>query len=119
MENELSNNEAQKAAIETKLQQSTITENDLNKIGYFRNPLLDFLKTESGSKCADGVVNLINSLSQKGHATHKWDTVSKVVCIIFVVIATSVLLYFDKFEPSVGILFGTIVGYLFGKPNKE
>ena len=67
MENELSNNEAQKAAIETKLQQSTITENDLNKIGYFRNPLLDFLKTESGSKCAD-------DLTPKNCASCNWSS---------------------------------------------
>jgi len=119
MDNSQDNIEAQKAVIEKKLNQSDITESDLNKAGYFRNPILDFLKTESGGKFSDSVVNLINVLSQKYHTTHKWETVAKVGSIIAVVIATSGLLYFGKFDPSVGVLFGTIIGYLFGKNNKE
>ncbi len=119
MDNAQNNIEARKTEIDTKLHQSEITESDLNKVGYFRNPLLDFLKTESGNKFGESIVNLINNFSQKYHTTHKWDTVAKVGCIIVVVIATSGLLYLGKFEPSVGVLFGTIIGYLFGKDNKE
>jgi hypothetical protein len=113
------NNEEQKTAIERKLHESAIAESELNKAGYFRSPLLDFLKTESGSKFGEKVVNLLDILGQKYHTTYKWDTVSKVGCIIAVVVATSVLLCLGKFEPSVGILFGTIVGYLFGKDSRE
>jgi hypothetical protein len=119
MDNNQNHKEEQKAAIETKLHQSGITESDLIKAGYFRSPWLDFLKTESGNKFGESVVNLINVMGQKYHTTHKWDTVSKVGCIIIIVIAASVLLYFGKFEPSVGVLFGTIIGYLYGKSNND
>ncbi len=117
MVNGQNNIEAQKAGIEAKLQQSGISESDLNKAGFTKTPVLDLLKTDSGSKVVESVVNLINGLSQKYHTTHKWDTVAKVGCIAGVVAAVSVLSYFDRFEPSIGVLFGSIIGYLFGKNN--
>ena len=71
-------NEEQKTATEKKLQENAITESELNKAGYFRSPLLDFLKTESGSKFGEKVINLLDIVGQKYHTTYKWDTVAKV-----------------------------------------
>lgn len=34
--------------------------------------------------------------------------------IVIVILATSALSYLGKFETSVGVLFGTLVGYIFG-----
>jgi hypothetical protein len=119
MDNSQNSNQIQKADIDSKLQQSGITESELNKAGYYKNPVFDFLKTEPGSQIGKCVVDLMGVYVQKYHATHKWDTVAKVGCIIAVVAATTGLLFWGKFDPSVGILFGTIVGYLFGKNQKE
>lgn len=37
------------------------------------------------------------------------------VIVTSVIIASSVLSYFGKFDTSLGVVFGTLVGYIFGK----
>jgi rubrerythrin len=120
MSEENKNNEqTHKKELESKLQQLGFSESDLNELGYSRNPLLDLLKTPSGEKIVDTVANLLNSFSQKDRSKHTMETIVKLLCITAVIFATFFLSLYGKFEPSVGVLFGSVIGYLFGRTVKN
>ncbi|MEN6384481.1 MAG: hypothetical protein ABFD79_04720 [Phycisphaerales bacterium] len=88
MDNEQNIDDGKKNEITNKLQQINLTDKDLNMIGYFKSPLLDFLQTETGNAFGQSIINLINNFSQKHHTTYKWDTISKVFCVILVIVST-------------------------------
>ena len=84
-------------------------------------PVLDYLKTEKGHELASRVVQIIEGIQQATLATNSKHVVFelwfKVITVVLVVIAASLLTWADKFNPTMGILFGTLVGYVFGKKS--
>lgn len=83
------------------------------------SPLFEYLKTDKGHELASRIVGIVEDIKKatlEKSSTHaifeKW---LQAAVIIVVVAAASILSYFGKFETSVGVLFGTLVGYIFGK----
>lgn len=83
------------------------------------NPFLDYIQTDKGHELASRTIGIIEDIKKatlensSAHAIfEKW---MQSGVIIVVIIAASLLSYFGKFETSIGVLFGTLVGYIFGK----
>jgi hypothetical protein len=83
------------------------------------SPFLDYLKTEKGHELAGRVIGLVEDFKRSSlekttqHAT--LEKILQITIIVVVVGSASGLSYLDKFETSIGVLFGTLVGYFFGK----
>lgn len=82
-------------------------------------PFLAYLKSPQGHEIATRLLSVIEDVKKTtlekttSHATfEKW---LQAGIIAVVVIASSLLSYFGKFDTSLGVLFGTLVGYIFGK----
>lgn len=82
-------------------------------------PLLQYLQSEKGHELASRGLAIIEDIKKAtiqtttSHA--KFEKWMQSGIIIAVVIASSFLTYFGKFDSTIGVLFGTLVGYLFGK----
>lgn len=82
-------------------------------------PLLTYLQSPQGHEIAARLLSVVEDVKKStlekttSHAAfEKWLQAG----IIFVVIvAASLLSYLGKFDTSLGVLFGTLVGYIFGK----
>lgn len=82
-------------------------------------PVLNYLQTERGHDIASRILNIIEDVKKAtlekttSHATfEKW---LQALIVVVVVGAASTLSYLGKFDTSLGVLFGTLVGYIFGK----
>ncbi len=82
-------------------------------------PFLNYLQSEQGHEIASRVLKIIEDVKKAtlekttSHATfEKWLQAGIVVVVVG---AASGLSYFGKFDTSLGVLFGTLVGYIFGK----
>ena len=82
-------------------------------------PLLLYLQSEKGHELASRALAIIEDIKKAtiqtttSHA--KFEKWLQSGIIITVVIASSFLTYYGKFDSTIGVLFGTLVGYLFGK----
>lgn len=83
------------------------------------DPLIAYLNGERGHELASRLIAVIESIKHSTidkSASHAMvEKYVQVIVILAVVICTSLLVYVGKFEASVGVLFGTLVGYVFGK----
>jgi hypothetical protein len=83
------------------------------------DPLFGYLQTQQGHEIASRVLGMLESIKHstldKSTGNVRVEKYIQAMVILAVVIATSVLVAFGKFESSVGVLFGTLVGYVFGK----
>ena len=82
-------------------------------------PLLNYLQSPQGHEIATRLLSVIEDVKKStlekttSHAAfEKW---LQAGIIFVVVIAASILSYLGKFDTSLGVLFGTLVGYIFGK----
>jgi hypothetical protein len=96
-----------------------IVEHEAGEIGTDLQPVLNYLQSPQGHQIVSRVLTIIEDLKKAtlekttSHAAfEKWLQAS---IIVVVTIATSLLSYFGKFEASHGVLFGTLVGYIFGR----
>jgi hypothetical protein len=82
-------------------------------------PFLAYLESDKGHELASRTLKIIEDIKKatlehtSSHA--KFEKWLQVLIIAIVVVASSTLTYFGKFDSTVGVLFGTLVGYLFGK----
>lgn len=98
--------------------------------GCEEEPFWDYLHSPNGHEVFTRIIALIEDI--KKSTLDKNTELSKITiannhrqiwilfvvqgCVfISVVIAASLLAYFDKLTPALSILFGTLVGYFFGK----
>lgn len=82
-------------------------------------PLFVYLKSPQGHEIATRLLSVVEDVKKStlekttNHAVfEKW---LQAGIIIAVVLASSLLSYLGKFDTSLGVLFGTLVGYIFGK----
>jgi hypothetical protein len=83
------------------------------------SPFFDYLRTQQGHEIASRAVSIIEDV-KKAALSHsasnarleKWLQIAIVVAVIA---ASTYLTATDKFNPTIGVLFGTLVGYVFGK----
>lgn len=83
------------------------------------NALVEYLKTEKGHQLATKVIGILDDIKKAflgktaGQTLiEKWQLALSISVIVF---AVTLLTLFDKLDPSVAILFGTLFGYLIGK----
>ncbi len=86
-------------------------------VSYF----FEYLHSEKGHEVTSRVLGIFEDLKKaalKRTSEHaKFERLLQAGTVIVVVVAASVLTYAGKFDASLGVLFGTLVGYLFGKRN--
>ena len=82
-------------------------------------PILNYLQSPQGHEIATRLLSVIEDVKKAtlekttNHAVfEKW---LQAGIIFVVVVAASSLSYLGKFDTSLGVLFGTLVGYIFGK----
>jgi hypothetical protein len=92
---------------------------DIEEEGVDLSPLIEYLKTDKGHELASRIVGIIEDIKkatlEKSSAHAIFEKWVQAGVIVVVVVAASLLSYFGKFETSVGVLFGTLVGYIFGR----
>ena len=82
-------------------------------------PFLYYLESEKGHELASRILAIFEDIKKatldntSSHA--KFEKWLQAVIIVVVVGDASTLTYFGKFDSTLGVLFGTLVGYLFGK----
>src|SRR5258705_8399807 len=94
------------------------------------SPFFDYLKSIQGHEVLSRIVGLIEGLKKAtldknaelstkqldAARIHRRNTqMLQGFAMLTVVTASTVLVCLGKFEPTVGVLFGTIMGYIFGK----
>jgi hypothetical protein len=81
-----------------------------------------YLSTPPGHEIATRVVAIFEDLKRFGmerNAGHqKIETIGKYVLIFSVIISAVFLSMNDKFDSTIGVLFGTLIGYFFGRNKK-
>lgn len=82
-------------------------------------PMLVYLQTIQGHEIASRLIAVIEGIKHstidKSTANARIEKYVQLAVILAVVVSTSLLVATGKFEASVGVLFGTLVGYVFGK----
>jgi hypothetical protein len=111
--------DARRRLMEARLMEAGITESDLMAAGYRKSDLLQFLATAPGEKLVDRVSGLLESFKGKDHDKYRIELMAKVGAGLVVVGMTVLLATLGKFDPSVGVLFGTILGYIFASKKQD
>jgi hypothetical protein len=111
--------EAKRRLMEARLMEVGITESDLMAAGYRKSDLLQFLATPAGERLVDRVSSLLERLKGKDHDKNRIELIVKVGAGLAVVGLTVLLATLGKFDPSVGVLFGTILGYIFASKKPD
>ena len=82
-------------------------------------PFFWWLSTEKGHEIASKIVSIVDDVKKAAlaqSASHaRLEIWLKIVVILAVIGAATTLTIFDKFNPTVGVLFGTLVGYFVGR----
>ena len=82
-------------------------------------PLLIYLNGPTGHEIVSRVLAVIESIKHstldKSTTNARVEKYIQATVLLAVIVATSVLVGLGKFEASVGVLFGTLVGFAFGK----
>lgn len=83
------------------------------------SPLLEYLRSDNGHEIALKIVGIVDDIKkaslEKNHSYARYGIAASASIVIAVVLAAGFLAYFDKFDSPIAILFGTVVGYFFGK----
>lgn len=81
--------------------------------------MFKFMETEGGLGIATRLVGLaerIQSGTSKNASVRIWfEKWTQLAIIIGVITAASILAWNGKFDSTIGVLFGTLVGYVFGR----
>lgn len=81
-----------------------------------------YLSTPPGHEIATRVVAIFEDLKRFGmerNAGHqKIETIGKYVLVLSVILSAVFLSMNDKFDSTIGVLFGTLIGYFFGRNKK-
>ena len=80
-----------------------------------------YLMTPQGHEIAGRVIGIFEDLKKAalshGASNAKLEKILQIVIVVTVVVAASSLAAMGKLDSTVGVLFGTLVGYVFGKKN--
>ncbi len=82
-------------------------------------PFLYYLESDKGHELASRLLAIIEDIKkatiQTSTSHAKFEKWLQASIVLVVVVAASTLTYVGKFDSTLGVLFGTLVGYLFGK----
>ncbi|PJZ43642.1 hypothetical protein [Leptospira brenneri] len=92
--------------------------------------IMDYLMSEPGHEIVKRIISLIEDIKKStldknveltkinvtnNHKQKTYLLIQQTIVIVLVVIASIYLAVMDKFNPTIGVLFGTLIGYFFGK----
>ena len=84
-------------------------------VSYF----FEYLHSEKGHEVVSRVVTIVEDLKKAGleraSENHRFERLFQGGIVLAVIAASTFLTYQGKFDASLGVMFGTLVGYLFGK----
>jgi len=93
------------------------TENNEEKIDF--QQLFTYIGTEKGHEIISRTLAIFEDIKKakldKEEKHLRFATGYQIAIIILIILASSILTYFSKFDSTIGFLFGTLIGYLFGK----
>ena len=85
----------------------------------YSGPFFDYLKSDNGHETISRLIKIVEDLkldklkkSKNYVIFERWLQAS---IILIIILATSILTYADKFDSTIGVLFGTLIGYVYGK----
>ena len=85
------------------------------------SPFFDYLQSSQGHEIAKSVIEIIQDFKKAALAQQagsvKVEKYLQVGIVFAVILAVSVLSALGKLDANVGILFGTLVGYVFGRKS--
>lgn len=87
------------------------------------SPFFEYLRSDKGHEVVGRVLAIFEDIKkaaisqQSGHV--KRELWMQLGIIGLVVAASTTLAVLGKFDATIGVLFGTLVGYVFGKRSKE
>ncbi|MDV6237201.1 hypothetical protein CH379_016330 [Leptospira ellisii] len=105
-------------------------ENESENLEY--NPLIDYLTSQPGHEVATRIISLFEEIKKSTldknvemakinvgnhHKQRTYLIIQQTIVFVTVVVSSICLAINDKFTPTIGILFGTLIGYFFGKKN--
>lgn len=77
--------------------------------------ITEFLKTENGNALANRVLDFFATSKDAGTNHAKFNLLVRSGVVLAVILAVVFLTYFGRFDPAVGVLMGTLVGFIFGR----
>jgi len=82
-------------------------------------PFFKYLQSPQGHEVASRILTMFDelkkgTLSQAGGQVRldKW---LQITIVLTVIAASTILAVLEKFSPTIGVLFGTLLGYVFGR----
>lgn len=106
-------------SIEEEMESDSESENfdSFQESGWIR--FIEYLQTPQGDGRLGQAIEIYKGSLASKHAANKADIILvrsiQAILLILVIVAATVLAYYDKFNPTISLLFGTVVGYFFGK----
>jgi hypothetical protein len=80
---------------------------------------IEYLQTPQGDGRLGQAIEIYKESSLRNLDATKSNIIfvrlTQAILLLVVIIAASILAYCDKFNPTISLLFGTVVGYFFGK----
>lgn len=85
------------------------------------SPFFEYLRSPEGHEIAKSVIGIIQDIKKAALTSTtgqiKLEKTLQIGIVFAVIIAASILAGIDKLSTPVGILFGTLVGYVFGRKS--
>ena len=79
----------------------------------------EYLHSEKGHEVVSRALKIVEDVKkgtlERSERHARFERWLQVAVTLVIVIASTVLTMYGKFDTSIGVLFGTLVGYLFGK----
>lgn len=95
-------------------------------------PFIEYLLTAQGHEIATRIINIFEDIKKATidksakqaelnlELTHRYNRhllIQQYVVFVVGIIAASALIYFEKFNSTAGVFFGTVLGYFFGRKS--
>ena len=78
-------------------------------------PVIDLLKDKPAVDAIERLITSVMTASRKSASSERW---FQGVGVVALILAVSLLSFYDRMTPSAGVIFGALAGYLFGKGNE-
>ncbi|MCW7471852.1 hypothetical protein [Leptospira kanakyensis] len=96
----------------------------------YPSEIIEYIMSEPGHEIIKRIITLIEDIKKStldknveltkinvtnNHKQRAYLIIQQTIVFVVIVIASIYLAVMDKFSPTIGVLFGTVIGYFFGK----
>lgn len=85
------------------------------EVGDFGKMLMNYLNTTNGHEIVKDALSIMGKNTTQSAKASLMQLIIQTVIVVVVIIVTGALSAYGKFDASIGVLFGAIVGFAFGK----